>query len=37
MILNLYKHKPKLLGNKTAQPANAANRILTNATIAVPL
>ena len=37
MILNLYKHKAKLLGNKAAQPANAANRILTNATIAVPL
>ena len=37
MVLNLYKYKAKSLGKKTAQPANAANRILKNVTIALPL
>ena len=33
-----FKYKAKLLGNTVAQPApNAANRILRNATIVVPL
>ena len=35
---NSFKDKAKLLGNTAAQPApNAANGILKNATIAVPL
>ena len=33
-----FKYKAKLLGNTVAQPApNAANRMLRNATIVVPL
>ena len=35
--LNNYKYKTKLLGNTDAQADNAANGILKNATVVVPL